>query len=137
MGMKIPFKNSKNLANFTEFLKFIRKNRNNCILGYYFFSAYFLKRCQKCQQRTSVGEYFGKDVGRQKYWKDYFKKTQSLTYCTRRQIFFCIFFQIRGKVFGRTSVGANLIRTSVGRNFKGILAQKTIFFKSVRNFGDD
>ena len=32
-------------------------------------------------------------------------------------------------------MGANLIRTSVGRNFKGILAQKTIFFKSVRNFG--
>ena len=53
------------------------------------------------------------------------------------RFFLHFFFQIRGKVLGRTSVGANLIGTSVGRNFKSILAQKTIFFKSVKNFGDD
>ena len=86
---------------------------------------------------TSVGEYFGKTSVGRNTGRITLKKLKVGHIVLVDRFFFCIFFQIRGKVFGRTSVGANLIRTSVGRNFKGILAQKTIFFKSVRNFGDD
>ena len=64
------------------------------------------------------------------------KNSNSDTLYSKIHIFYTFILKIRRKVFGRTSVGANLRMTSVGRNFKSALAQKKMFFKSAVNFGD-
>ena len=113
-GYENPFQNMKNWANFTNFLKFIRKNRNNCILVYYFFSAYFLKKCQKLLQRTSVGEYFEKTSVGRNTGRITSKKSKLGHIVLVDRFFFRIFFSNTWESF-RKDVGGCKSHKDVGR----------------------
>ena len=136
MGMKIHLK-FRNLSKFYyicqisfkySVIMYARVNILFCIF-FQMISKSFVKDVGRRKSR--------KDVYRRKYRIDLLKITQTRTYFTLSYIFFShLFLKIRDKVLGRTSVAVNLRRTSVGRNFKSMLARKNNILQIAENFRD-